>query len=81
MTNNISNFSRPSYMGQTVSGAVLDRLLILTDLCEAAWDSRVASIVRLAVRMYRNKQLPDHVAEALDDIEESALIVLNSNSR
>jgi hypothetical protein len=78
MSSNISNFSRPSYTGETVSGEVLDRLLTLSDLCESAWDGKVASVVRLAVRMYRNQRLPDHVAEALDDIEESALIMINS---
>lgn len=70
-------FKRPSYVGQVVAGDTLDRMLLLGDLCDMAYGEDIGQWVRLALRMHRNKMLPDNIALALDDIEESALESLN----
>ena len=70
-------FKRPSYVGKVVAGDTLDRMLLLGDLCDMAYGEDIGQWVRLALRMHRNKMLPDNIALALDDIEESALESLN----
>lgn len=70
-------FKRPSYSGQVVAGDTLDRMLLLGDLCDMAYGEEIGQWVRLAIRMHRNKMLPDNIALALDDIEEAALETLN----
>ena len=66
-------FKRPSYIGQIVTGDTLDRMILLGDLCDIAYGDEIGQWVRLAIRMHRNKVLPDNIALALDDIEEAAL--------
>ena len=70
-------FKRPSYSGQIVTGETLDRMILLGDLCDMAYGDEIGLWVRLAIRMHRNKMLPDNIALALDDIEEAALETLN----
>ena len=70
-------FKRPSYTGQIVKGDTLDRMLLLGDLCDMAYGEDIGQWVRLAIRMHRNKALPDNIALALDDIERAALESLN----
>ena len=70
-------FKRPSYSGQIVTGETLDRMILLGDLCDMAYGDEIGQWVRLAIRMHRNKTLPDNIALALDDIEEAALESLN----
>lgn len=70
-------FKRPSYTGQIVTGETLDRMILLGDLCDMAYGDEIGQWVRLAIRMHRNKTLPDNIALALDDIEEAALESLN----
>ena len=70
-------FKRPSYSGQIVTGETLDRMILLGDLCDMAYGDEIGQWVRLAIRMHRNKMLPDNIALALDDIEEAALETLN----
>ena len=70
-------FKRPSYTGQIVTGETLDRMILLGDLCDMAYGDEIGQWVRLAIRMHRNKMLPDNIALALDDIEEAALESLN----
>ncbi len=70
-------FKRPSYTGQIVTGDTLDRMILLGDLCDIAYGDEIGQWVRLAIRMHRNKMLPDTIALALDDIEQAALESLN----
>jgi hypothetical protein len=70
-------FKRPSFVGQVLAGETLDRMLLLGDLCDLAYGEEIGQWVRLAIRMHRNKLLPDHIALALDDIEQAALESLN----
>ena len=71
------DFRRPSYCGQVVAGSTLDRMLLLGDLCDLAYGEEIGQWVRLAIRMHRNKMLPEHIALALDVIEQAALETLN----
>lgn len=71
------DFKRPTFVGLTVAGDTLDRLLLLGDLCDKAWGNNVGQWVRLIVRLHRGACLPQTIGEALDDIEEQALQSLN----
>ena len=70
-------FKRPKYAHKILSGETLDRLLLLGDLCDRAWGNNVGQWVRLIIRMHRGAPIPEHIGEALDDIEHQALECLN----
>lgn len=73
----IVSFLRPSYVGQVMIGETVDRLLLLSDLCDDIWGQSSGVWVRAIVRLYRYSTIPDHVGVALDDIEERALSDIN----
>ena len=71
-------FNRVSYSRLVVAGECLHRLLVLGDRCDQAFGGHTGQWVRLIVRMYRGSEIPDHIGLALDDIEQSALSMLNT---
>lgn len=70
-------FKRQSYTNRIVVGETVDRLLLLSDLCDNAFGNHVGQWVRLLIRVHRGKPIPPHIAGALADIEEAALERLN----
>ena len=75
---NVVSFLRPSYVNANVSGEIVDRLLLLSDLSDSVWGQSSGIWIRAIIRMYRFSDIPEHICVALDDIEERVLSDINS---